>query len=116
VAAALGAEAQVTARARLAHALAALGGAAWTSATPPAHVEAKLAAPRGGKANVRARLVVLAAGAAPCHATWNGAPLAPSLDPIDAHVFDLPAAASGPGAVTVDDEGGVAALFVVAVD
>jgi hypothetical protein len=112
LAATLAAEKQVTARAHEAKALAALGGAGWTSpaAGPaPAHVEARLAVPKGAGA---LRLVVLAAGEGTCDAKVDGSVLEGGKDAAVAFAFD--ARGAGPRvSVDVQDASGVLALALV---
>jgi Sulfatase len=111
LAATLASEEQVTSRWHEARALARLGGAAWSGA-PRAHVEAKIDVPRSGSR--RFRLVVLASGEAQCDALGDGAPLGPSSGVSASPAFDLDASDAGRSiAVSVSDDAGVEALFVL---
>jgi len=109
LAAALASEAQVTSMTHEARALVALGGASWTSATPAAHVDARLDVPRGAK---RVRLVVLGASASACEASVDRVGLT-STDATVTHAFDLDAPSRASSHVTADATAGIVALFLL---
>ncbi|MGO8994768.1 MAG: sulfatase-like hydrolase/transferase [Polyangiaceae bacterium] len=120
LAATLATEAQVTSRVHEARALARLGGASW-SGTPKKNVEARLDVPRarGGSA---LRLVVLGAGEGRCTASLDGASLVPPEDVVFAPAFDVGISGAaawsksgGTVTVSVSDDAGVEALFLLAV-
>ena len=109
----LAAEAQVTARAHEARALARFGGASWGGKVAP-HVETVLDVPRGA-AESPLHLVVLAAGEAPCRVLVDGAPVGEPSEAVAAPVFALEPSVSAQKKVTVsvDDEAGIEALFLL---